>query len=68
LHFVVLIEGLVEERLVDTVVSGDLEGPATLEITPSADGCIGALRWTLDPKSLSCADCLGQPSAVVVVP
>lgn len=50
LHFVVLIERIVEQQLVDTIVSGDLDGPAALEISPSADGCIARLRWRLEPQ------------------
>ena len=68
LHFVVLIERLIEERLVDTVVSGDLEGPATLEIS-----AIG--RWlhrapaleARAPRASLAPTVSDQSSAVVVV-
>ena len=50
LHFEVLIERIVEQQLVDTVVSGDLDGPASLEITPSPNGCVARLQWRLEPQ------------------
>ena len=68
LHFVVLIERIVEQRLVDTVVSGDLDGPASLEISPSADGCMA--RPALDPRTTRAPvapTLTHQPSVVVLV-
>jgi uncharacterized protein YndB with AHSA1/START domain len=50
LHFVVVIDRLVEARLVETSVSGDVEGPASLEIEPAPEGCVATLRWTLEPQ------------------
>ena len=50
LHFEVLIERIVEQQLVDTVVSGDLDGPAALEITPVRNGCVARLQWNLVPQ------------------
>lgn len=50
LHFVVLIEDLVEAELVETSVTGDVSGSATLEIRPSDDGCVARLRWELEPQ------------------
>jgi uncharacterized protein YndB with AHSA1/START domain len=50
LHFVVVIDRIVEERLVDTSVSGDLDGPASLEIAPTDEGCNARLRWQLEPQ------------------
>jgi hypothetical protein len=50
LHFVVAIERVVDQRLVETDVSGHLEGPAALELEPDGDGCRARLRWRLEPK------------------
>jgi hypothetical protein len=50
LHFVVRIDQVTDEQIVETTVSGDLEGPAMLEITPEADGCRARLQWRLEPQ------------------
>jgi hypothetical protein len=49
LRFVVAIERVVDERLVEAGVSGDLEGPASLEVEPTSEGCRAHLRWRLEP-------------------
>jgi uncharacterized protein YndB with AHSA1/START domain len=50
LHFVVTIDQVTDEELVETTVSGDLEGPARLEITPEDGGCRARLQWRLEPR------------------
>ena len=50
LHFVVAIERVVDNELVETAVSGHLEGPAALELEAADDGCRARLRWRLDPR------------------
>jgi hypothetical protein len=50
LHFVVAIDRVVEERLVEASVSGDLEGPAALEVAPEGEGTRAALRWHLEAR------------------
>lgn len=50
LHFVVAVNHVVPGRLVETDVSGHLEGPAALEIEPDDDGCRVHLRWRLEPQ------------------
>lgn len=50
LHFVVVIDRLVEARLVETSVSGDVRGPASLELEASPGGCVARLRWSLEPQ------------------
>jgi hypothetical protein len=50
LHFEVLIDRLIVEELVETRVSGDLDGPASLEISPSTNGCVARLHWLLEPQ------------------
>ncbi len=50
LHFVVVIDRIIEERRVDTTVSGDLDGPASLELEDEDDGCTARLRWRLEPR------------------
>jgi hypothetical protein len=48
LRFTVHVAQAVKPELVDTVIHGDLEGPARLEIAPSADGGSRArLTWSL---------------------
>ena len=39
LHFVVRIDQVSDAQIVETTVTGDLEGPAMLEITPDDGGC-----------------------------
>jgi len=49
LRFTVHVEQAVKPELVDTLIRGDLEGPARLEIAPSADGGSQArLTWALE--------------------
>jgi hypothetical protein len=49
LRFTVRVERAVKAELVDTTIHGDLEGPARLEIAPSADGGSRArLAWSLE--------------------
>jgi hypothetical protein len=42
------VEQAVPPDLVQTRVSGDLEGPARLEIAPTPSGCAARLIWTLE--------------------
>jgi uncharacterized protein YndB with AHSA1/START domain len=42
------VERVVPPERVDTRVTGDLEGPARLEITPTASGCAARLVWSLE--------------------
>ena len=39
---------MVSPEWVETRVSGDLEGPARLEITPTVSGCAARLVWSLE--------------------
>ena len=41
------VEQVVRPELVETQVSGDLDGPARLEIVPTAAGCSARLVWSL---------------------
>ncbi len=50
LRFRVEIVSVVPERLVDTRVSGDLEGPARLEMAAHRDGSEASLRWDLEVR------------------
>jgi uncharacterized protein YndB with AHSA1/START domain len=47
LRFDVGVESVVPRELVDTQVSGDLDGPARLEIAPRVGGCTARLIWSL---------------------
>ncbi len=38
-------------RLVEASVTGDLEGPARLEVRPEGSGTIAHLRWSLEVRS-----------------
>jgi hypothetical protein len=42
------VERTVHPELVETRVTGDLEGPARLEITPTPSGCAARLVWALE--------------------
>jgi hypothetical protein len=42
------VERVVPLERVETRVTGDLEGPARLEVTPTPDGCAARLVWSLD--------------------
>jgi hypothetical protein len=48
LHVTVDVDRAVRPERVETRVSGDLEGPARLEITPTASGCAARLVWSLE--------------------
>jgi Polyketide cyclase / dehydrase and lipid transport len=49
LRFTVHVEEAVKSERVDTVIRGDLEGPARLEIEPAgAGGCRARLAWSLE--------------------
>lgn len=47
LRFTVSVLDVVAERLVDARVSGDLDGPARLELEPTADGTSARLVWAV---------------------
>ena len=42
------VERVVPPERVESRVSGDLEGPARLEITPTSSGCAARLVWSLE--------------------
>ena len=42
------VERVLPPERVETRVSGDLEGPARLEITPTESGCAARLVWSLE--------------------
>jgi hypothetical protein len=42
------VERVVPNERVDTQVTGDLEGPARLEVTPTTSGCSARLAWLLE--------------------
>jgi hypothetical protein len=42
------VERAVPNERVETQVTGDLEGPARLEITPTTSGCAARLAWLLE--------------------
>jgi len=48
LRVTVDVERAVPPELVETRVSGDLDGPARLEITPAPMGCAARLVWSLE--------------------
>jgi len=48
LRVTVHVERAVQPERVDTHVTGDLEGPARLEIAPHPSGCTARLVWTLE--------------------
>jgi uncharacterized protein YndB with AHSA1/START domain len=51
LRFTLLIERVVPCQLVQTQVTGDISGPARLEIAPNGHGCTARLVWELQPAS-----------------
>lgn len=52
LRFDVVVERVVEGRLVETMVKGDIAGPARLEIDAlAADRCQARLTWALEPAT-----------------
>jgi uncharacterized protein YndB with AHSA1/START domain len=48
LHFTVTVHDVVPERIVRTTVSGDLHGPASLEVAPHRAGSEARLHWELE--------------------
>jgi uncharacterized protein YndB with AHSA1/START domain len=48
LRVTVDVERVVQPERVETRVSGDLDGPARLEIAPTASGCAARLVWSLE--------------------
>jgi hypothetical protein len=48
LRVTVDVERVVQPERVETRVSGDLDGPARLEIAPTASGCSARLVWSLE--------------------
>ena len=44
------VEQAVPPERVETRVTGDLEGPARLEISPTASGCAARLVWSLEVR------------------
>lgn len=51
LTFEVAVLEVVPERVVDTRVSGDLEGPARLDLAAHPDGCEARLSWELELRA-----------------
>ena len=49
LRFAVDLVEVEAGRLVDGVVSGDLAGPARMELAPSRTGSLATLSWQLEP-------------------
>lgn len=48
LHVAIEVEHVVRNERIETRVTGDLEGPARLEIRPTAGGCVTRLVWLLE--------------------
>ena len=48
LRLTIAIEAVEAGALIATQVTGDLRGPARLEIAPHADGCTARLVWSLE--------------------
>ena len=48
LHVAIDVERAVPPERIETRVTGDLEGPARLEITPTGNGCSARLVWSLE--------------------
>lgn len=48
LHFAVTVEEAVEAERVVTAVTGDLEGPARLELADRDGGCAARLAWEVE--------------------
>ena len=48
LNFTVNVIEVVPSQLVRTEVTGDLAGPARLEIEPAAEGCTARLAWEVE--------------------
>ena len=45
------VDRVVRPQTLFTHVTGDLEGPARLELAPTTDGAAARLAWTLDVRS-----------------
>jgi hypothetical protein len=50
LRFTVEVLEVVPNRLVDARVSGDLDGPARLEVAPRGDGSSARLVWAVEVR------------------
>jgi hypothetical protein len=48
LRVMIDVERAVPHELIETRVTGDLDGPARLEITPTPSGCAARLVWSLE--------------------
>jgi hypothetical protein len=48
LRLAIHVERLVPAALVAVLVTGDLEGPARLELAPHSGGCAARLTWSLE--------------------
>jgi hypothetical protein len=66
LEFRVHIDGVVAGRSIDARVSGDLEGPARLEIAGAADASTARLTWSVELRVpfLSAASRVARPMLV----
>jgi hypothetical protein len=47
LDLLITVDDVVPETSVDVRISGDLVGPARLEVAPDGDGCSARLNWSL---------------------
>lgn len=48
LRCTIRVDDVIAERIIQTTVSGDLRGPARLEIDRAGDGCTARLVWSLN--------------------
>lgn len=67
LRFTIEVERIVPAQRVDTRVGGDLEGPASLVVTPNGDGgSIAHLRWELElrDRMLRSVSVVSRPAMV----
>ena len=66
LHFAVTVERVVAAERVEARVSGDLEGPAVLEMGSHLDGSWAGLHWEMELRAplLRAASVLGRPVMV----
>ena len=66
LRCTIRVEQAVPNELLDAVVSGDLEGPARLELAPDGDGCAVRLVWSFELRAamLRRLAVLGRPAMV----
>jgi len=51
LRFRVHVEDIVPERVVDARVTGDLDGPARLEVAPHGEGSSARLAWRVEVRA-----------------